>query len=48
MISVIQRVTEAEVRVAGQSVGRIGPGLLALVAVEKDDEEAEAARLAEK
>jgi D-tyrosyl-tRNA(Tyr) deacylase len=48
MISVIQRVTEARVTVAGALVGQIGPGLLALVAVEKGDGEAEACRLAER
>lgn len=48
MIGIVQRVTRAEVRVSGASVGQIGPGLLALVAVEKGDTEAEAERLAEK
>lgn len=48
MISVIQRVTEACVTVAGETIGQIGPGLLALVAVEKGDTETEAARLAER
>ena len=47
MISVIQRVTAAEVRVDGATVGRIDRGLLALVAVEKGDTAAEARRLAE-
>ncbi len=46
MITVIQRVTRAEVTVAGKSVGRIDGGLMALVAVEKGDTETEAARLA--
>lgn len=48
MIAVIQRVSRAEVTVAEESVGRIGPGLLALVAVERGDTEAEAERLAER
>ena len=48
MIAVIQRVTGAEVTVEGQSVGRIGAGLLALVAIEKGDSESEADRLAER
>ncbi len=48
MIAVIQRVTRAEVAVAGERVGRIGPGLLALVAVERGDTEAQAERLAER
>lgn len=48
MISVIQRVTEARVTVAGETIGQIGPGLLALIAVERGDGENEAARLAER
>jgi D-tyrosyl-tRNA(Tyr) deacylase len=48
MITVIQRVTRAEVTVEGQSVGRISAGLLALVAIEKGDSESEADRLAER
>jgi len=35
--AVVQRVSRAEVRVAGTVVGRIGCGLLVLVAVEKGD-----------
>ncbi|BBL74580.1 D-aminoacyl-tRNA deacylase [Methylomagnum ishizawai] len=46
MLAVVQRVARAEVRVDGESVGRIGPGLLALVAVERGDTEAQAERLA--
>src|SRR3954467_5428581 len=37
MIAVVQRVTESAVRVGGEVVGQIGPGLLALVAVHRDD-----------
>lgn len=37
MISVVQRVSRAEVRVEGEAVGRIGRGLLALVAVMRGD-----------
>lgn len=37
MIAVIQRVTEARVVVAGEVVGQIGAGLLALVAVHRED-----------
>lgn len=37
MIAVVQRVTEAAVRVGEQTIGSIGPGLLALVAVCADD-----------
>ena len=48
MITVIQRVSRAEVTVAGNSVGAIGAGLLALVAVEKGDTEKDAERLAER
>ena len=48
MIAMIQRVLEARVSVAGQTVGEIGPGLLALVAVEKADQSANAARMVER
>jgi D-tyrosyl-tRNA(Tyr) deacylase len=46
---VLQRVTSAAVRVAGEVVGAVeGPGLLVLVGVSHDDTAADAARLAEK
>jgi D-tyrosyl-tRNA(Tyr) deacylase len=45
MISLIQRVLSARVDVDGQAVGAIGPGLLALVAVQPDDGEAQAQRM---
>ena len=48
MIALIQRVTEAGVRVDGESVGAIGAGLLALVAVEPGDDEARTRRMAER
>ena len=48
MISLIQRVTEAAVHVDGNCVGSIGPGLLALVAVEPGDDEARVQRMAER
>ncbi len=48
MIALIQRVTEAAVHVDGECVGAIGPGLLALVAVEPGDDEARTARMAER
>lgn len=48
MISLIQRVTRAAVSVSGQSVGSIGPGLLALVAVQRGDGPAQARRMAER
>ena len=37
MKAVVQRVSRAEVRVGGETVGRIGRGLLVLFAVEKGD-----------
>ncbi|HEV8198752.1 MAG TPA: D-aminoacyl-tRNA deacylase [Candidatus Polarisedimenticolia bacterium] len=37
MIAVVQRVSRASVRVAGETVGEIGAGLLVLVAIERDD-----------
>jgi D-aminoacyl-tRNA deacylase len=48
MIALIQRVREAYVDVDGATVGRIGPGLLALVAVQPDDAEAQVQRMAER
>ena len=45
MISVLQRVRQARVDVAGQTVGAIGPGLLVLVCAERGDTEAEANKL---
>ena len=48
MIALIQRVLHANVDVDGVTVGRIGPGLLALVAVRPDDGEAQARRLCER
>lgn len=48
MIALIQRVSEASVRVDGQVVGAIDRGLLALVAVQPADGPAEAGRLAER
>jgi len=48
MISVVQRVIQAEVVIEGRSVGKIGRGVLALVAVERGDTERQARRLAER
>lgn len=48
MIALIQRVREARVDVAGETVGRIGPGLLAFVAVQPQDGEAQVQRLLER
>ncbi|MGO4221237.1 D-aminoacyl-tRNA deacylase [Lysobacter sp. TAF61] len=48
MLALIQRVTEAAVRVEGETIGAIGPGLLALVGVEPGDGEAQAQRMADR
>ena len=48
MIALIQRVTGANVKVAGDPVGVIGAGILALVGVERGDTELEALLLAER
>ena len=48
MIALIQRVTEAKVEVAGECTGAIGAGLLALIAVQPGDGEAQARRLLER
>lgn len=48
MIALIQRVAEASVAVGGETIGAIGPGILAFVGVERGDAEGEAARLAER
>jgi D-aminoacyl-tRNA deacylase len=48
MIGLIQRVTEASVRVDGQIVGAIARGLLTLVGVRRGDNEAAADRLLER
>ena len=45
MISVLQRVRQARVEVAGQVVGEIGSGLLVLVCAERGDSEVEADKL---
>lgn len=45
MITLIQRVSSARVDVAGETVGAIDRGILALVAVEKGDGAAQADRL---
>lgn len=48
MRAVVQRVTSASVAVAGEVVGEIGAGLLALVGVTHTDTAADAAKLARK
>jgi D-tyrosyl-tRNA(Tyr) deacylase len=48
MIALIQRATEASVCVGGETVGAIGRGILALVAVERGDGEAQVSRMAER
>lgn len=48
MIALIQRVSRASVEVEGVTLGAIGRGLLALVAVRPEDTEGNAARLAER
>ncbi len=48
MRAVLQRVTRASVRVGGETVGEIGPGLLVLLGVARDDTESDAVYLAEK
>ena len=42
----VQRVSEASVEVAGETIGRIGPGLLALVCAVQGDTDDEPARMA--
>ena len=48
MIALIQRVGQAAVHVDGEQVGAIGPGLLALVAVQPGDDAARIERMAER
>lgn len=48
MRAVVQRVSQARVRVAGETVGEIGPGLLVLVGAATGDTPADAAALADK
>jgi D-tyrosyl-tRNA(Tyr) deacylase len=48
MIGLLQRVSAAEVAVAGTIVGRIDRGLLVLVGVQKGDDDARAGRLLER
>lgn len=48
MIGLLQRVNEARVEVAGETVGAVGRGLLVLVGVQKGDDETRAGRLLER
>ena len=48
MIALVQRVLDAAVRVDGQVVGAIGPGLLVLVCTEPTDTELQASKLIDK
>ena len=48
MLALLQRVSEAAVRVEGEIVGQIGPGLLLFLGVQKDDDEEKAGRLLQK
>ena len=48
MRALVQRVSRAAVRVEGETTGAIGPGLLVLLGVTHDDDEAICDRLAEK
>ncbi len=48
MIALIQRVSRAAVQVEGQCLGEIGPGLLALIGIQRNDEAAHARRLLDK
>jgi len=48
MIGLLQRVTQAAVKVDGSTVGEIGQGLLVLIGIERGDTESQAERLLER
>ncbi len=48
MLALVQRVSEARVRVDGEVIGEIGAGLLVLVCAERGDTEAQADKLLSK
>lgn len=48
MIALIQRVTQASVTIDNEVAGAIGPGLLILLGVERQDDEQRAAKLCER
>ncbi|MDD5578418.1 MAG: D-aminoacyl-tRNA deacylase [Methylobacter sp.] len=48
MLTIIQRVTTAKVTINNQDIGKIDTGIMALVAIEKDDTPNDAERLLER
>lgn len=48
MIALLQRVSEASVTVDGDTIGKIGRGLMVLVAVHRDDSDKDISRLADR
>jgi D-tyrosyl-tRNA(Tyr) deacylase len=48
MIGLLQRVSEASVRVDGEIIGKIGQGLMVLVGIEKEDTQKDMDRLLER
>ncbi|MEH6628717.1 MAG: D-aminoacyl-tRNA deacylase [Motiliproteus sp.] len=48
MLGLIQRVSEASVRVENEMIGAIGPGILLLLGIQKDDDQAKADKLLKK
>jgi D-tyrosyl-tRNA(Tyr) deacylase len=46
VLALIQRVEKADVRVDGEPIARIGPGLLALVGIQHDDGDPQVSRMA--
>ncbi len=46
--ALVQRVSEASVTVEGETIGQIGPGILALIGITHNDAEAQAKKLADK
>ncbi len=48
MIALLQRVSTAKVEISGDVIGQIERGLLLLIGIEKEDDEAKAERLAQR
>lgn len=48
MIGLLQRVTESSVTVDGETIGKIGKGLMVLIGIERNDNEHSAKRLLER